>query len=284
MKMICYMIRLVLSFLRKAKHDRVDAYSAQSAFYVILSFIPFVMLLLTMLQYTPLSRVEVSNMVMGVMPDSFAEFIGKLLSDIYTRSIALLSGTAIAAVWAAGRGVLAVTNGLNSIYDVRETRNYIVMRMRSAFYTVLFLISIIVAMLLLVFGNQLHDAILKNIPLLQQFSGFLISIRTIATISLLVLLFMAIYKLLPNRKDSFRNQLPGAFFTAIAWSVFSYGFSIYFEYVKGMSTIYGSLTVVIMIMLWLYFCMWFIFMGAELNCYLEERSSFDLTDRYDVVK
>lgn len=278
MKLICRTIRWVINFMRKSKHDRVDAYAAQSAFYVILSFIPFVMLLLTLIQYTPLTKVDVTNMLLGVLPESFGEPMLKIVNDVFTRSTALLSGTAIAAVWAAGRGVLAVTNGLNSINDVRETRNYIVMRMRSAFYTILFLFSIIAAMLMLVFGNQLHDYILKNVPLLEEFSGFLISVRTIATITLLMLLFMAMYRLLPNRQERFISQLPGAFFTALAWSVFSYGFSIYFEIAQRKSTIYGSLTIVVMIMLWLYFCMYFIFIGAEINSYLEDSSSFDLTD------
>lgn len=278
MKLICRTIRWVINFMRKSKHDRVDAYAAQSAFYVILSFIPFVMLLLTLIQYTPLTKVDVTNMLLGVLPESFGEPMLKIVNDVFTRSTALLSGTAIAAVWAAGRGVLAVTNGLNSINDVRETRNYIVMRMRSAFYTILFLFSIIAAMLMLVFGNQLHDYILKNVPLLEEFSGFLISVRTIATITLLMLLFMAMYRLLPNREERFISQLPGALFTALAWSVFSYGFSIYFEIAQRKSTIYGSLTIVVMIMLWLYFCMYFIFIGAEINSYLEDSSSFDLTD------
>ena len=99
------------------------------------------------------------------------------------------------------------------------------MRLRSAFYTVLFLVSIVAAMLLLVFGNQVHDLIIRYVPLLKEFSGFIISVRTIATITLLTLLFMAMYKLLPNRKDRFANLLPGGLFTALAWSIFSYGFT-----------------------------------------------------------
>ena len=278
MKAICTIIRFILNFLRKAKRDRVDAYSAQSAFYVIMSFIPFIMLLLTLLKYTPLTPADVVDMVMGVLPASFREVLEGLVGCVYTGSTALLSGTAIAAVWAAGRGVMAVTNGLNSVQGIRETRNYIYMRLRSAFYTVLFLVSIVAAMLLLVFGNQVHDLIIRYVPLLKEFSGFIISVRTIATITLLTLLFMAMYKMLPNRKDRFANLLPGGLFTALAWSIFSYGFSIYFEMAKRMSSIYGSLTSAVMVMLWLYFCMWFIFIGAEINCYLEDSSSFDLTD------
>ena len=88
------------------------------------------------------------------------------------------------------------------------------------------------------------------------------------------MIFCAMYAWLPYKRQDFFSQLPGAVATSFAWSVFSYGFSVYIEYSKGMSAIYGSLTTVVMVMLWLYFCMWLLFMGAEINCYLEQPESF----------
>ena len=116
-------IRLVQMFMRKMKRDRVDAYSAQSAFYIIMGFIPFVMLLLTLLQYTPLTPDDMMGMLMNALPDSLKEMVADVVNSLFTSSTALLSGTAIAAVWASGKAVLAITNGLNSVYDIEETRN-----------------------------------------------------------------------------------------------------------------------------------------------------------------
>ena len=164
-----------------------------------------------------------------------------------------------------------MTKGLNSVYHIDETRNYFYMRLRSAFYIVFFMIALILAMVLLVFGNKIQEALLSNVPFLQQFSGFIISVRTVVTLVILALLFWGMYVLLPNRRHvQVLSQLPGAIVTAFTWSIFSYGFSIYFEMVGQMSRIYGSLTTVIMIMLWLYFCMWLLFIGAEINVYLED--------------
>ena len=86
------------------------------------------------------------------------------------------------------------------------------------------------------------------------------------------------YTMLPNKRRDFRKQIPGAAATSISWSLFSYGFSIYLTYAHGMSADYGSLTTVVIVMLWLYFCMWLLFLGAEINEYLNNPKSFRLTE------
>ena len=80
---------------------------------------------------------------------------------------------------------------------------------------------------------------------------------------------LLIYKFLPNRKDLFRKQIPGAIFTAIGWLVISWVFSVYLDIFKGFSDMYGSLTTIVLIMLWLYFCMYIMMMAVEFNVFLE---------------
>lgn len=87
----------------------------------------------------------------------------------------------------------------------------------------------------------------------------------------LIIIFLMIYKFLPNRNASFRSQLPGAVISAVAWSLFSLGFSIYLDVYDGFSNMYGSLTTIILILLWLYFCMYIMLIGAEINAYFEEK-------------
>ena len=202
-------IRLVQMFMRKMKRDRVDAYSAQSAFYIIMGFIPFVMLLLTLLQYTPLTPDDMMGMLMNALPDSLKEMVADVVNSLFTSSTALLSGTAIAAVWASGKAVLAITNGLNSVYDIEETRNYVVMRIRSSFYILVMLVSLILTLALLVFGNQIHAVIVDHFPIFRDVSGFIISVRTVITLILLTLLFAAMYTMLPNTRQQFSGQIPG---------------------------------------------------------------------------
>ncbi|MDO4521593.1 MAG: YihY/virulence factor BrkB family protein [Eubacteriales bacterium] len=268
------MLEFATRVSNKMKKDRVDAYAAQSALFIIMGFMPMIMLLLTLIQYTFLTPEMVMELLVEILPESFYDLISGIVKELFTRSTALLSGTVIASVWAASRSVLSITNGLNSVRDVREDRNYFYMRFRSGMYMIFLLVAIILAIGLLLFGNQIQDALLRQFPVVGSFTGVIISMRAVISILILSLLFLAMYCALPNCRMHILRQIPGAVFTAAAWSILSYGFSIYFDHVGKTSSIYGSLTTVVMLMLWLYMCMWLLFAGAEVNCYMEYPDSF----------
>lgn len=268
-------VELYKKITGKMKRDRVDAFAAQSALFFIMSFFPVCMLLLALIQYTPLTSEMIMDALMEVLPAGFYDLIASIVEELFTSSTALLSGTVIAALWAAGRSVLAITNGLNSVRGVEENRNYYYMRIRSGFYIIFLLFAIVLAFALLVIGNRIQNMILQFAPVLQRFTGIIISFRSVLSILILSLVFLAMYCALPNCRMKIVRQIPGAVFTAAAWSIYSYGFSLYFDWKGKFSSIYGSLTTVVMMMLWLYFCMWLLFAGAEVNCYLEYPDSFD---------
>ena len=49
-------IQLMLGFVRRANGDHVSAYAAQAAYFLIMSFIPFILVLTAIVQYTPFSH------------------------------------------------------------------------------------------------------------------------------------------------------------------------------------------------------------------------------------
>ena len=180
-QLVCWLLR----FMDKSSEDRVDAYSAQSAFFIIMGFIPFVMLLLILLQYTPMTKEDVMTLLKVIFPEGFHAYLETLVGSVYTKSTALLSGTVITAVWACSKAMMSVSKGLNKIYDTKIRKNYFLARFRAALYIILLLISLILAMGLFVFGNLLHDYLLHYLPWLRAVSWLIISARTIGTILLL---------------------------------------------------------------------------------------------------
>ena len=268
-------IRIFSRFMGKMKKDRIDAFAAQSALFIIMSFFPFAMLVLTLIQYTPISADRVLELMMEALPPSFYDVIVGIVKELFTSSTVLLSGTVIAALWATGRSIIAITNGLNSVRGVQESRNYFYMRLRSGIYILFLVVAILLAVILLLFGNLIQGKILDYIPVLQKFTGMIIGVRAVISILILSLVFLSMYCALPNCRVNIICQIPGAVFAAAAWSICSYGFSIYFDLAGSFSSVYGSLTTVVMIMLWLYFCMWLLFAGAEVNCYLEYPDAFE---------
>jgi len=261
-------LKQILSFSRKVKKDHVSAYAAQSAFFLMLSLIPIILLLLTLVQYTPVTKADVMEVAYELFPTSVRTTIFSIISEVYNQSTAMIPLTAAAAIWSAGRGTLAIANGLNAVYDEEEKRNFIFLRIRAGIYTVLLLAVVVLCLVLLGFGNSISLFVKEYIPGFYYVMDFIIEVRIVTAIALIVVFSSMIYKFLPNSRRRWKEQLPGAIFTAFGWSFASFIFSVYMDIFKGFSNMYGSLTTIVIIMLWLYFCMYILLLGGELNVIL----------------
>ena len=264
-------IRVIRGFLRRFNEDHVGAYAAQSAYFILLSFIPVVLLLVTLVQYTPLTQEIVTTALVRIVPEEFSSFVEGVVREIFGKSPAYVPLSAVIALWSAGKGVNALTNGLNCVYRVEETRGYLINRLRSTVYTLIFVVAVVLTLILLVFGNQIQAGIAARFPMIAKVTSFIIGMRTFITLVFLGLVFLLIYKFVPNRRASFKSQIPGAMVSAVAWSLFSLAFSVYIDFTPGSINMYGSLTTLVLIMLWLYFCMWILLIGAEINSYFEDK-------------
>lgn len=249
----------------------VGAYAAQSAYFFMLCMIPIILLLLTLVQYTPVTKADVMTAVMQVFPSSVDSLMISIVNQVYNQSMGIIPVTIIVALWSAGKGVLAMTSGLNCIYECPETRSYIFLRIRSTIYTVLFIIVILLLLVVSVFGNSLNIFVSTHAEFLEPLADWMIDKRALITPVVLMGFSLLIYKFLPNRKDRFVKQLPGAVFAAIGWMVISWVFSVYVDIFQGFSSMYGSLTTIVLIMLWLYFCMYSILLGGEFNKLLGDK-------------
>lgn len=263
------MIGRATLFWKKCKEDDISAFAAQAAFFIVMSFIPFIMLFISLVQYTPVTEAMVMDTVNRVMPTYISPFLISIIHEMYNRSVGIVSATAVAAVWSAAKGIQYLTNGLNRVYDIEETRNWLLLRLRAVLYTVLLLISIVVSLILMVFGKSLQKLLLEYVPFVSELTGGIIRLRSLILLAVLIVFFAVIYKMLPNRKAAIRSQLPGSVMSAVGWSLLSFGISIYVDYFNGFS-MYGSLTTIVLVMLWLYFGMYILLVSAEVNNLYEE--------------
>ena len=271
MKRLKEIYQKILNMTGDVTEDHVGAYAAQSAYFFMLCMIPIILLLITMVQYTPVTKADVMTAVIQVFPTSVDSMITSIVNQVYNQSSGIIPITVVVALWSAGKGVLAMTSGLNCVYKCNETRNYIFLRIRATIYTVMFILVIIFLLVLSVFGNTLNIFIAAHVPILKNLADRLIAMRTIITPIVLMIFCLLIYKFLPNRKDKLRKQLPGAVFAAIGWMIVSWIFSVYVDIFKGFSDMYGSLTTIVLIMLWMYFCMYCILLGGELNMMMYDK-------------
>lgn len=264
-------LKKILKIIEKIIDDHVSAYAAQSAFFMMLSLVPIILLLMTLVRYTPITQGDIIAVAYELFPKTISSTIISLVNEVYRQTGTTISVTVLVALWSAGKGVLAMSNGLNSIKGLKETRNYFFLRLRATVYTVLFLVTIIFSLVFLGFGNAISLLVTKYVPVIQYVIDFIIEIRTVTMIFVLIAFSLSIYLFLPNKRGRIRNQLPGAIFSAFGWTFASFIFSIYMDVFKGFSNLYGSFATIVLIMLWLYFCMYVMLLGGEINTILEEQ-------------
>lgn len=268
--LIISIIKIIRVFCRKLRDDFVSAFSAQAAFFIFISFFPFAMFLLSLLCFLPFTESELMKACRAVFPTTLQSSAIVIIQELYDRasSSAVLSVTILATLWTSSKGILSIIRGMNGVYSNSETRSYIKIRIQAAIYTLLFAVLLIILLVIFVFGNQLYLWIVDKIPVLADFALLIISIRTIVGLCILIVFFLLLYIIVPNRKTRLIRELPGAVLCAAGWMSFSYLFSFYIDNMSNISYTYGSLTAIVLCMLWLYACMYMMFIGAELNSVL----------------
>ncbi|MCB6609400.1 YihY/virulence factor BrkB family protein [[Clostridium] symbiosum] len=251
--------------------DEITVYAAQASFFIVLSFFPFIMILLTTIQLIPtITQGDLLLVISRLFPAKVYPLVESIVTDLYTTApAAILSVTTIATIWSASRGMLGIERGLNRIIDCNKRRNYVISRLINSGYTVVFILVCIMSLVLMVFGSSLQKLLLRYLPILNRIAPYLLSLRALIALAILIIFFMALYTFLPYEKQTLRHQLPGALFSTGGWIVCSYGFSIYFNHFKRFSYMYGSLAAVVILMLWLYFCICILFLGAEVNRHMK---------------
>ncbi len=254
------------NFSEQMRKQNISAYAASIAFFFFLSIVPMLMMICAIIPYTPLTEENLVEAITEVVPDKVDPLAISLISDVYDKSAGIISIAIIATIWSAAKGVMALMRGLNAINGVEEKRNYFVVRAIASFYTIVMLVIVILGLFINVFGNQLVSLILHRLPPLERLVSFIMNFRFLVVWVVLTLLFAAIYAYVPDIKLRFKEQIPGAAFSAVVWSVFSWGFSLYVTY-SNTYGVYGSLSIIIIILLWMYFCMYIIMVGAYLNRY-----------------
>jgi len=253
-------------FSVKMRKLNIAAHAASTAFFFFLSLVPMLIVICTVLPYTPITAEDLIELVRQVVPSAAETLATGLIRYVYRKSAGTLSLAIVVTIWSAGKGVLALMRGLNVLNDVEEKRNYFVVRLISSLYTVVMLVIIILFLVVMVFGNQLVNLILFRLPQLRMLTSFYMEFRFLIVWALLTMLFAAVYAYVPNKKLRFKEQIPGACFSAVVWSVFSWGFSLYVNR-SGAFSIYGSLSIIVVVMFWMYLGMYIVLIGAWINHY-----------------
>lgn len=254
-------------FFEKMQDDHISEYAAECAYFTIFSFIPFIIFFLTLIQFTTVDKENIFYWVGQVVPTSMNDTIVNIIEEVYSKSFGTISISGILALWSSSQGFYYLSKGLRHIYGTKKTKTNIIVRIEGILYTLIFIISIIAFLLIMLLGQRIHN-VFNKIEALSIITSYILKIRGLLLVIPMFIVFLFIYKFVPKHKLPIKYQIVGAAFSSIAWYIVSWFFSIYINLFDGFSNTYGSLTSIILIMMWVYVCMFIILIGAEINYFI----------------
>lgn len=262
----------VKEFIDDIFADNVGLYAAQATFFIVLSAVPFIMLLVFCLKYViDFDLQAMVTTLEKMLPRQLSEFAADILSEVFYRSqsVAFFSVAFVSLLWSSSKGIMAIYCGLNCIYGVDREQSWIRMRLLSLVYNIIMILVIVASVVVLMFGNSIMELVKSEFIFANYIVRLVMEFRTIIFFVIFVLTFAALFTFLPQKKHKYGKQMWGAAITAVGWLLTSYGISIYITYFPGVSYIYGSLTAIMLLMLWLFFCIYILLIGAEINKHIE---------------
>jgi membrane protein len=262
-------LRFIKELILRYKEDEVGSMSAELAYFFLLSLFPFLIFLVTLIGYLPISQIDVLAFVRQYAPVGTVDLIEENLNFIVNSNKGgLLSIGIIGTLWSSSNGINAVVRSFNKAYDVKETRNFFITRGISILLTFGMIFVIIVALLLPVFGKQIGIFMFSSFGLSDEFLDVWNGIRWIVSAAILFIVFTFLYWVAPNRPLKFKEIISGSFFATFGWMFVSLAFSYYVNSFGHYSTTYGSLGAIIVLMIWFYLSAMIIIIGGEINAIL----------------
>lgn len=263
----------LVMFIKKIGDDDIFALGAQLAYYMVLSFIPFLMFLMTLVGFSHLNSDAVLNLLSNVMPTEAFNLIQSTVIEIVDREQTGLLWISIAlAIWVSSSGFKAVIKGLNKAYGVKETRSYIKLKLISMIYTILLALIVIATLFLFVFGDVIGDFFMKVLEHPEVIYYIWNILRYVVVILIMILFFMFLYNATPCVRLGWLEVIPGAVITTLGWISISYIFAYYVNNFSNYSRLYGSLGAVFMFMTWMFITSMILILGGEINAVLAEKN------------
>jgi membrane protein len=273
---------LMILFFKEAYRrylaDKTPDLSAQCAYYFLLSLFPFLLFLMTLIGYLPLSEEGVHQLIDLYFPGGTNQFVEQNLHQMVgVKRTGLLSFGILITLWSAATGIESLVRAVNIAYGIKEERSYIRSKLIAFALTVAMVLAIFSVLVLAVFGGQIGEYLEHHIQVGTHALKDWHVMRWVTTLVILFVLFTALYVIAPVKRVSLREAAPGAMFATIGWQSVSVAFGYYVDNFANYTATYGGVGAVIILMTWFYLTSFILMIGGQVNatiCFLKaERRS-----------
>lgn len=259
-------LNLLMMIIIKIKKDDVFALASQLAYYLMLSFFPFMVFLMTLAGFSSLSSNDILNQLSVMVPKSILELTKATIREVFDNQYTGLLGISIVLmVWTSSSAFKAVIKSVNKAYGFEENRSFFKLSIISITGIVALALTMMLSLVVLVFGNLISEYI-RNSQSVYNIGMILWNIvRYTFVFIIMITIFIVIYRFAPARKLTWKEIMPGSIFCALGWLIVSLGFSFYVDNFGNYSRFYGSLGAVFILMTWLFLVSILFILGIEIN-------------------
>ena len=261
------------------QEDNVFGRAAELSYYFLLALFPFLIFLTSIIGIVLGSgtgtRHTLFEYLARIMPPSAYQLLSTTMLEVSNASGGgKISFGILAALWAASNGMSAITESLNTAYDLKEGRPWWKTRLTAIGLTMALSVLIILALVLVVAGGRIADGLAGAYGLGSTFPLAWKIIQWPVVLACMILAFALIYYFAPDfHEQSWTWLTPGAAIGVALWLLVSIAFRVYLSFFDSYSATYGSLGAVIILMLWLYFTGAAVLVGGEVNSEIEHAAA-----------
>ncbi|MBL7803156.1 MAG: YihY/virulence factor BrkB family protein [Saprospiraceae bacterium] len=261
----------IISFIiDETRNDALTTRANSMAFSFFISLFPAIIVLFTLLAYTPLYQnfdELLFNGIQDVMPGNAGKMLFKTIEDIITipRS-GLLSFGFFLAIWFASNGTLSMMHGLEKEYRSAFKRRTPLEKRLIAIQLTFFLALILVAsVIFVILGNTILNYVFSFVKADWLTRWVVFSFRWVVVFMLFYAGISTIYRYGASTRRPIRFFNPGAMLATLLSIMTSWGFSFYVDNFGNYNKLYGSIGTLIVLMVWLQLNCLIILIGFELN-------------------
>ena len=267
----------ILIFLQKMRDDRLIISANGVAFSFTLAIFPAIIFLFTLTPYIQNFFPEVTNdeiigFLENILPETLYAAADTTIHDIINKQRGgLLSFGFIMTLILSTNGMTSLMNAFNASYKTVETRGFFKMRFIATLLIFILTLSIIISIALLVVGQQLlynnriREIVQENISI-----DIIFILRLIILYIIFQIAISSIYSLAPAVHKRWHFLSIGSVFSTLAAIIASFGFSYYVNNFGTYNRLYGSIGVLIVLMLWLFILSLILLVGFEMNAALDK--------------
>ena len=249
-------------------------FAAQISFYLMLSVVPILILIIQLLGLIGISMETALNVVEQYTGNRISSVLSIIFefSSIGFGNIIFL----IIALWAGSRASFAISRIANyTMTEGRNTgKNYFIERARAIVTMLLTMISLVVAIVILCYGKIILIGALTALRIddTSFVDSFWLWLRWPLAFVLYFFIIGYNFYILPTVRKPFRTVIPGALFASIGMLIVSWAYTFYTSSLVNYDIMYGALSSVVALMIWFLLLSWVLILGLMCNKVVEDTS------------